>query len=48
MKQTFYTIYVPQNYKLKRKLFDHYIYENEKKRIIVPIEPIIRAVLKSG
>ena len=37
IKQTFYTIYNTQNYKLKSKLFDHYIYENEKTRIIVPI-----------
>lgn len=37
MKQTFYTIYDQQNYKLKCKLFDHYICENEKTRIIVPI-----------
>ena len=37
MKQTFYTIYDQQNYKPKSKLFDHYICENEKTRIIVPI-----------
>ena len=37
MKQTFYTIYHPQNYKSKSKLFDHYICENEKTRIIIPI-----------
>ena len=38
MKQTFYTIYYPQNYKLKNELFDHYICENEKTRIIVPVK----------
>ena len=38
MKQTFYTIYDQQNYKPKSKLFDHYICENEKTRIIVPIK----------
>ena len=37
MKQTFYTIYVKQSYKSKSELFDHYICENEKTRIIVPI-----------
>tara|TARA_Y100001978_G_scaffold169688_1_gene158694 strand:- start:34 stop:513 length:480 start_codon:yes stop_codon:yes gene_type:complete len=38
MKQTFYTIYDPQKYKLKSELFDHYIYENEKARFFVPIK----------
>ena len=38
MKQTFYTIYDPQNYTSKSELFDHYICENEKTRIIVPIK----------
>ena len=38
MKQTFYTIYDLQNYKSKSKLFDHYVCESEKTRIIVPIK----------
>ena len=38
MKQTFYTIYDQQSYKLKSELFDHYIFENEKTRIIVPVK----------
>ena len=38
MKQTFYTIYEPQNYKSKSELFDHFICENEKTRIIVHIK----------
>ena len=38
MKQTFYTIYDQQNYTSKSELFDHYICENEKTRIIVPIK----------
>ena len=37
MKQTLYTIYGPQSYKSKSRLFDHYIYENEKTRFVVPI-----------
>ena len=37
IKQTFYTIYDPQNYKSKSELFDHYICEDEKARIVVPV-----------
>ena len=38
MKQTFYTINNYQNNKSKSELFNHYICENEKTRIIVPIK----------
>jgi len=38
MKQAIYTIYHPRKYISKTILFDHYIYKNKKKTIIIPIK----------
>ena len=38
MKQIIYTIYRPQRYIKKTKIFGHFVYKNKKKTIIAPLE----------